>query len=192
MVVYKKECHRLIPDSRNSPRFTMRMNLAVLVLAVVVVGPRPVPISAQSTNYLLEAYDFAMRTAILYKSDANFFREMLTFEIKDLSYYAIDIMANLYELTESAEHGAGVQQCVEIAANSSLTNFHVYEDKLREFDKDTREIHLSVFKALMEVNIMEEGGYAVFYEHLQSIEEMLAQLSFHFNRMNDAQRDDPI
>lgn len=144
--------------------------LAIFLLTATVIN-------AQTGNYLINSYDAAMELKLLYENEVTFYRGYLTSEAEDMGHYYTNLMAMALDVATTEEEGAALQSCVTRTAASADKNMIEYDYMLRHFEQVTRELHLSIFKILMDTNIKQEGAHLVYYYHDLYMEKMHEALS---------------
>lgn len=121
--------------------------------------------NAQSGNYLMDSIDSTMEILEYFNFEVDYYREALLWEAEDMGYYFTWSLTEAARVAYTEDQGEGLRRCAEIVATACESNIHWFEDQLRELEKDTRELHLSIYNAFGPTNIVTEGGYMIYYNH---------------------------
>ena len=130
----------------------------------------------EPTNYLLEAFQSAMKLKADYETDIFFFRERLTFQADDLAYYFTVRMRYVLTDANTEAQGAALQGCASAAANQSLELIHRFDDSLRQLEEEATQLHVSVLEELIQTNIKAVGVDVFYYYHNYRVEEAIRRL----------------
>lgn len=124
----------------------------------------------QTGNYLLAAFDSAMEVKAEYISEADFFRERLTWQADDFGYYFTTRMRYALAQATTPAQGAALRECAAVAAATCQESINRFDDSLQALHADANQLHSSVHEQLMDTNIKAEDLELFYYYHSYRME----------------------
>lgn len=142
--------------------------------------------NAQTGNYILESYNAATALQRRYEIEVNHYGWMLTLEMRDLGNFA-NLLATWIGFADNEAQGEALRICAETIVELSRTNIDLFADRIFDLQQDSQELHLTVFRQLMEMNIKSEEYSLFYYYHSQRMDERLNLLEdHHIPRLEEA------
>lgn len=158
-----------------------------LIYIIVAIFTFLTCVNGQTGNYILESYNAAVELKLLYEVEVDRYRGFLTLEAWDMGRVFGNYMADWIALAENENQGEALRRCAEIAADGSQANIDLFADRLVDLQRDSDDLHLSVFRQLMDWNIKSEEYSLFYYYHSQRMDEGLERLNdYHVPRLQEA------
>lgn len=148
--------------------FWLNSFVVLLCLSVTVI----------SGNYLLDSHHDALLVKSYYDEEVDYYRESLTENFQDFSKLFIDMIADIQAEATTPAQGAQIQNCAEIAANSSTVSIPLLNNYINVTEDIANSLHVSVIDQLQVVNIWEVGPEQFYQIHFRRMQVAIDDLFY--------------
>lgn len=136
-------------------------------------------------NNFQRAYDSAMAVKTGYEYDIEYFRNILTWEASDMSFFT-EMIADASALIETEFQGEGLRWCAEHIAYNCERNINSMDKLIRAMERDSVRLHSTVYRQLKHFNVLSEEDMKSFdYQHDRIIANALAKQDHHYYGLRD-------
>lgn len=142
----------------------------LLIGAFVIYGSLGVQ-GDPTSNYLELAYDSALAMRERYYQVVDYYHNQLTEIINEMGRYYLDHMEDSLEQATTQQQGEALRLCARqasIHAQDSILGVH---NAIFATETAATQLHLSIYKQLMETNIKESTLDTIYYHHSYRMEE---------------------